>query len=302
MILKKFISLMRVRQYYKNLVIFLSIIFANQLTNNAGLIRTSIGFLSLCFISSANYIINDLVDLKRDRGHPEKKLRPLASGRVRMWQALVLATLLIFLSFYIAISLSIPFFYFVVLLLSLTQLYSFFFKNIPFADVIFIAVNFIIRAISGVFVMLINGKPWLRLSPWLILCTFFLSLFISIGKRESELVLLGRKAQLHKEVLRVYTPSLTKTLMIISSTSLIMSYSFYTFLSINPYLILTLPFSLYVIFRYLYLIESGSNIARHPERFIHDKSLITGILLWVLSTVVLLYFPKYFSYFTEIIR
>ncbi|MAG08678.1 decaprenyl-phosphate phosphoribosyltransferase [Candidatus Woesearchaeota archaeon] len=288
--LRDIIYLMRVRQWYKNLVIFLSIIFASELLNLVGLEKTFYGFLALCFISSVNYIINDIVDIKKDINHPEKRLRPLASGKIKVWQAIILAITLFIVSLGIGISLSGYFLLFILFLFLVTQLYSFFLKKEPFVDIIIIAVNFVVRAASGVFVIMVDGMPWLRLSPWLIICVFFLSLFISIGKREADLVYLGEKAVSHKEVFSFYTKPITKSLMVISTSLLIMSYSLYSFLSINQYLVLTLPFALYVIFRYLYLIEKGSEVTRHPEKVFFDIRMMIGIVLWLASSFLIVYY------------
>ena len=129
----------------------------------------------------------------------------------------------------------------------------------------------------------------MKISPWLILCPFFLSLFLSIGKRHADLNLLKDKAQKTRKVLREYNHGLTSSLMTISTTLLIISYALYCFLSIHPNLLYTLPFALFVIFRYLYLINKGSIIARHPEKIVKDSEMLTGVFLWIIITIVLLY-------------
>ena len=165
----------------------------------------------------------------------------------------------------------------------LTQFYSFFFKRIVFADILVIAILFVIRAVSGVYIINVE------ISMWLILCPFFLSLFLSTGKRRSNLVLLKEKAAETKKVLQYYTVELTDSLILISTTLFIISYTLYCFLSDHNHLIYTLPFALYVIFRYFYLIKSGSIIARHPEKIRKDIPIVLGILLWIISVIVILY-------------
>jgi 4-hydroxybenzoate polyprenyltransferase len=283
--LNKYINLIRVRQWYKNLVVFLALFFVAQLFNSELLLFAGFGFIALCLASSANYIINDLIDLPKDRLNPEKKHRPLASGTVKNSSAVLLAVILLVLSLTLSYSLSLWFFYSVIGLVVLTQIYSLWLKQVIFADILSIATLFVIRAISGA--LLIDVK----ISPWLILCPFFLSLFLSVGKRHSEITLLKEKSGETRKVLKEYNHGLTNSLMTISTTLLIISYALYSFLSEHQNLLFTLPFALFVIFRFYYLISSGSEIARHPEKIIKDRTMMIGMALWVLVTLVIIYLP-----------
>ena len=283
MVLKEYISLMRVRQWYKNLLVFLALIFVGSAAQPGWFYLTCLGFISLSCMSSVGYIINDIVDLNADRAHPEKRSRPLASGKIKKGGAIILMLILFTISLYLAQYLGINFLYAVISLFVLTQLYSFFFKRIVFADILVIAILFVIRAVSGVYIINVE------ISMWLILCPFFLSLFLSTGKRRSNLVLLKEKAAETKKVLQYYTVELTDSLILISTTLFIISYTLYCFLSDHNHLIYTLPFALYVIFRYFYLIKSGSIIARHPEKIRKDIPIVLGILLWIISVIVILY-------------
>jgi len=287
--IKDIIRLIRVKQWYKNLIIFLPLIFSVNLFNIRFLLLTIIGFISLCAISSSYYIINDIIDREKDKKHPEKRNRPIASGKIKAWQGIILAIISFVIAIVLAINLSLYFTYFVLALFLLTMLYSFFLKNEPFLDILIIAINFVIRAVSGAFVFLIDNKPYANISPWLILCPFFLSIFLSVGKRESDLKLLGAKAASHKKVLNVYNKDLTRALMLISTTLLIITYSLYVFFSEFKMLLLTLPVALYIIFRYFYLIESGSKIARHTELIYKDKRIIIAILIMI----IIAYFSIY---------
>ncbi len=277
-------SLFRVKQWYKNLVVFLPLFFVGLATDINSIILTFIGFLALCLMSSSNYILNDIIDIKKDKSHPEKKLRPLPSGKLSITLAGTIALFLATISQIIAIKLSLDFFYIILIFFFLTQSYSLFLKKELFVDIILISTNFVLRAISGAYILDV------RVSPWLVICTFFLALFIATGKRKADNSYLKEKASKHKQVLLSYTPSLTNALMILSTGLLILSYSLYSFLSIYPNLIYALPFSLYVILRYYYLIESHSTIARNPELFYKDKRLVLGILLWTISVFTLIYF------------
>jgi len=176
------------------------------------------------------------------------------------------------------------FLYSVLALFAVSQSYTFKLKEEAFADVILIGINFVIRAASGAFIIDVI------ISPWLVVGVFFLALFLAVGKREADLVYLGRKARLHKKVLQYYTPKITNSLMNIATVLLIVSYSFYSFQSQHRNLFFTLPFALYVILRYYHLVSIGSDIARHPERGIKDIRLALGSLLWLTTTLLFIYF------------
>jgi 4-hydroxybenzoate polyprenyltransferase len=276
-----FLRLLRIPQWYKNLVIFLALFFSANLLSLNKLILTVYGLIILCFASSGNYIINDIIDIKKDKEHPEKRNRPIASGKIKTISALIFAVILFTISFYFAFRLSLTFFYSILGLVSLTFLYSIFLKKEIFVDVLVISINFVIRAVSGAF--LIN----VEISPWLILCPFFLALFLALGKRYSELSF--KKAAEFRVVLKKYTPDLTMSLMNISTALLIVCYSFYSFLS-NYNLLITLPVALYVTFRFYYLVKISSDIARNPEKIIKDYRMIVGILLWISLVFWAIYF------------
>ena len=282
---KQVIRLLRPAQWYKNLLIFLPIIFSGNLLNLGMLLLTIAGFASLCAVSSANYIINDIIDRKKDKKHPEKKSRPLASGRIKIWQAVGILVLLLITSIGFALPLNINFFYTVAFLLGFTLLYSLLLKREPFLDIIVIGINFVVRAIAGTFIICVE------VSPWLILGVFFLALFLAVSKRHADALFLGKSAQKHRNSLKTYTPELTSALMIIATILLVMSYSLYSFLSDQtPYLIFTLPFALYLIFRYFFLVYAGSAVARHPERVFLDIRMDIALVLWIAVTFSILYF------------
>lgn len=277
------LNLMRVRQWYKNIVIFLPIFFVAGISDLNYLYLTLIGFISLCLLSSGNYIINDLADLKKDQLHPEKKNRPLANGKISKLTAILLTLLLLALSLVIGLILPLEFILVWIALLTLTQLYTFWLKNILFGDILTISTLFVLRAVAGA--VAIN----IKISPWLVLCPFFLALFLAIGKRHSDLILLKDKGIVTRKVLQDYTLELTNSLMMVCTTLLVISYALYSFLSEHKYLLLTLPFALFTIFRFYYIIQKGSDLARYPERIIKDKNMVLGVLLWIISTAALIY-------------
>ena len=275
--------LLRIQQWYKNLVIFLPLVFVGLATDISAIILTSLGFFALCLISSANYILNDLVDKEYDYHHSEKRLRPIASGKIGIWSAGFISMALATSSLILGFVLAEKFFAMILFLFILTTSYTLLLKKEIFLDIIIISTNFVLRAVSGAYILDV------RVSPWLILCTFFLAFFIVVGKRRADSYILKNRAFLHKPVLQYYTLPITNILLIIATTLLIVSYALYSFLSIYPHLIYTIPFSLYVILRYYYLIESKSDIARKPEKFYKDIPLILGTFVWVIVVFSLIY-------------
>jgi 4-hydroxybenzoate polyprenyltransferase len=287
--MKGYINLLRVKQWYKNIVIFIPLIFAGELFNITLLNRTIVGLIALCFVSSANYIINDIVDRKRDIKNPEKRDRPIASGRIKVLQAVILGIGLLLLGLYISLTLSLLFFTFVLLLFIIAQLYSFMLKNKPLVDVLTISINFVLRTVSGAFVTSDGLKPYIQVSPWLLACPFFLALFLATSKKHSELILLGKSAYHHNIILPFYIKIITNNLMILTKTLLIICYSFYTFFGPYKYLIFSLPFVFYIISRFYNLAQQGSDLARHPELLYQDKRIMFSSLV----VMLIVYFAIY---------
>jgi len=228
-------------------------------------------------------VINDLVDLSKDRRHPDKKSRPLASGRIGQVTGILFSVVLLLIGGFIGYSLGLEFLYIVLVLFLVSLLYTFFLKKILIADVLTISTLFVIRAISGAILI------GVVISPWLILVPFFLALFLAVGKRHADLLLLKEGASATRKVLKEYNNGLTNSLMIIATTLLLISYALYSFLSEYNTLLYTLPFALFVIVRYYYLISLGSEIARKPEKVIKDVPIVIGSLLWVIIAGVLIY-------------
>ena len=258
------------KQYYKNLLVFLSMMFIGLFFDLNAIIMCVFGFFALSFVSSLNYVLNDYVNLDEDRKHKDKASRPMAAGEVSVFKGLTIGFVVGVIGLVIGILLSVEFFYLLLLLFFLTQLYTVYFRNEVFLDVLFISFNFVIRAVSGALIL------GLRISPWLILCTFFLSLFLAVGKRRAELA-----RGVKRKVLKLYDENVVNAMMIVSSALLLVSYSMYSFLSVYPYLIYSIPLAFYVILRYLYLVYSGSLIALKTELFYKDWRLVLGGLVWV---------------------
>ena len=280
------INLLRVKQYYKNLLIFLPLIFVKELTNYDALTRVFIGFITLCLISSSNYILNDIFDRKKDKFHPENKSRPIASGKISPSLAFIFSLALILTALTLSVSLSFYFSLAIFSLFALTFLYSTLFKKILFLDIISISVNFVIRPLSGA--LIVYPDHIVRISPWLILVPFFLSLFLATAKRRSNNLVLKNKT--YNPLIEKYDEKTTSFLFSTSTTLLIISYSLFSFYSDFPELIITIPIVLYAIFYYAKKVEEGSIIGRDVFQAFKDRNLILSMIIWTLTTIIIIYF------------
>ena len=279
---------MRPRQWVKNIFVFAPLVFDVKLFNPRYLAQTVAGFVLLCLISGTVYIINDLVDIEKDRQHPKKRKRPLASGQVGA-SAVTIAAILIPLVALPAGFLLAPGFGAILTGYLLLQIaYSFWLKNVVIIDVMVIAAGFLLRVAAGV--PLVDAE---RFSPWLYVCMTLLALLIGFGKRRQELVLLKENANAHRASLQEYNLSLLDHIISIVTASTLVAYAFYTFsapnLPSNYTMMLTIPFVLYGIFRLLYLIHVKEMGGAPEEIALSDRPLQVTFLLWGLSVVVVVY-------------
>jgi 4-hydroxybenzoate polyprenyltransferase len=282
------VKTMRIRQWTKNALVFFALIFDKQLFHPNPFLRTITGFFLFCLVSSAVYIFNDLMDIEADRQHPEKKNRPIASGKLTAGSALIAGFLLVILVLPLGYLLSPSFSVVLFTYLVLMVIYSRWLKHIPILDVLVIAAGFVLRVHSGVTLITIE-----RFSPWLYVVTTLGALYLGLGKRRAELALLAGNANSHRRVLDGYTiPLLDQYIMIVSSTT-ILAYSLYTFsapnLPSNHSMMLTIPFVLYGIFRYLYLIESKHAGGAPEDVLLSDRPLQLTIFLWGLAVLGVFY-------------
>jgi 4-hydroxybenzoate polyprenyltransferase len=279
---------MRPRQWFKNVFVFAPLIFDEKLTDPLYLAQTVAGFLLLCLTSGTVYIINDLADIEKDRNHPKKRYRPLAAGELGMRAATVAAFVIplialplgfllhpivgIILAGYLAVQIS----------------YSFWLKDVVIIDVMIVASGFLLRVAAGV--PLVEAE---RFSPWLYVCMTLLALLIGFGKRRHELVLLKEEASGHRQSLQDYNLTLLDHVISVVTASTLLAYSLYTFsapnLPPNQTMMLTIPFVLYGIFRYLYLIHVKEMGGAPEEIVLSDRPLQATIVLWGLSVVVVMY-------------
>ncbi len=279
----KYVQLLRPKQWYKNLLVFLPLIFSGNLTNLTAIGQSMLAFASFCALSSATYVINDYADRNKDRLHPEKWNRPIASGKIGLIGVVLSTFLLLAIGFGISLMLPTNFLYAALGYFVLSQLYTAWLKHEAFADILTISINFVIRAVAGAFAI----KVWV--SPWLILGVFFLALFLMLGKRKSELWLLKESATIHRRTLEAYSKEVVSRLSTLATTALVISYTLFAFFGEHQLLFITLPIALYSIFRYEALINSGSKIARQPEYVFTDWRMLIAMLIWLALTLTALY-------------
>jgi 4-hydroxybenzoate polyprenyltransferase len=287
--LSALIKTMRVRQWPKNGFIFFGLIFDKQLFLLEPFLRTVAGFWLFCLISSAVYLFNDIADVEADRNHPEKKFRPIASGKLPIRVALVAAWILTLIAIPLGYLLSPLFALVLAAYLIINLLYSRWLKHIAILDVLIISSGFVLRVAAGVILI----APVERFSPWLYMITNLFSLYIALGKRRAEMNLLARDASAHRKVLDGYTIPLLDQYITIVSGMTIVAYSLYTFsapnLPENHSMMLTIPFVVYGIFRYLQLIQVGHTAGAPDEVALKDRPLQITVLLWGLAVIAIFY-------------
>jgi 4-hydroxybenzoate polyprenyltransferase len=286
--LKALIKTMRPRQWTKNGFIFFALIFDKQLFLLAPFLRTLAGFFLFCLISSAVYLFNDIADVEADRNHPEKKFRPIASGKLPINVAWAAALLLTVIAIPLGYLLSPAFAVILVTYLVINLLYSRWLKHVPILDVMIIALGFVLRVAAGVTLITVE-----RFSPWLYMITLLFSLYIGLGKRRAEMNLLAQGAAAHRKVLNGYTIQLLDQYITIVSGTTIIAYSLYTFfapnLPVNHTMMLTIPFVIYGIFRYLQLIQFGHAAGSPDEVALKDRPLQITVVLWLLAVLIVFY-------------
>jgi 4-hydroxybenzoate polyprenyltransferase len=282
---------LRPGQWTKNLLVFAGLLFGRQLTDPVAVARATAAFAVFCVLSGVVYLVNDVSDRETDRQHPLKARRPIASGALPVPVAIGSAIMLAALALISAFMLGWPFFLVAAIYLVLQTLYSGPLKHIVIIDVLTIAIGFVLRAVAGAVVVNVD------ISHWLLVCTILLALFISLVKRRHELVLLASGATSHRPILGEYSPYLLDQMIAVVTASTLISYIFYT---ISPeteekfgthWLGLTIPFPLYGIFRYLYLVHQREGGGSPADLLITDRPLLVCVTLWALSVALLIYQP-----------
>lgn len=283
--LRDIIKSMRPEQWAKNLFVFAAVMFTGNLTNPPLIMRSILAFIIFCGLSGAIYIINDMRDIGADRNHPKKKARPIASGKLQQSPALVAAISIALASLGLSFFLPINFIVCASAYLLLLIAYSLFLKSLLLIDAIVISFGFVLRLLAG------NSAISILSTPWAMIMTFFLAMFISLIKRKAEGEILGDTAVSYRRNLVYYKKASADYIIIILAASVIISYTLFTLLSgknINLYL--TIPFVLYGVFRYIYLVFEKNMGADPSSIFIHDRPLFFCIMSWAAASAIIIYF------------
>ncbi|HMM27738.1 MAG TPA: decaprenyl-phosphate phosphoribosyltransferase [Aggregatilineaceae bacterium] len=283
------IRTMRPKQWPKNGFVYAGILFDQQILDAGPFARVTLAFVLLCLSASAIYIINDLVDIERDRLHPRKRERPLASGQLPVRWAVAAAITLPALALGISLAFSPPLTLVLLAYLALHIAYSFWLKNIVLIDVFAIAAGFILRVVAGIVVITVT-----HFSPWLYICAGLLALFLAVGKRRQELLLLADGASNHRATYKDYNLPLLDDMLRMVTTGSVITYMLYTIESqtirSNEHkMLLTVPFVIYGVFRYLYLIHVEGEGSAPDELLFKDWPLLLDVVLWVLAVGLILY-------------
>ncbi len=282
-------QLLRPSQWTKNLLLYAALLFSGHLFESGDFLTVCAAFACFCLVASGAYVMNDLRDLERDRQHPTKSQRPLPSGRVGRGAAVSTSLALMIAAVLGSFALGWSFAMLTVSYLVLQIAYTFSLKDMVILDVMAIASGFVLRAVAGGVVI---DVP---ISPWLIICTFLLALFLGFSKRRHEIVLLEGNATDHRTSLREYSPYFLDQMISVVTASTVIAYASY---AASPEvhsklgtdkLYLTIPFVLFGIFRYLYLVHQKEEGGNPTQLLLSDRPLLAGVVLWVLTAACLLY-------------
>lgn len=279
---------LRPRQWVKNFFVFAGLIFGQQLFSPA--VWTALAaFAIFCALSGAMYLLNDVADRERDRRHPRKRERPVAAGRLSPARAVVIALVLIAGGLGAALAISRGFAAAAAVYVALLGAYSAWLKHLVIADVLVVAFGFVLRAVAGALAI------GVAISGWLIICTMLIALFLALGKRRHEVLTLGDEAREHRPILAEYSAALLDQMIAVVTASTVTAYALYT---MSPETVAkfhtqllpaTLPFVLYGIFRYLYLLYRRQLGGNPSELFLNDRALLVNSGLWMLTVLLIIY-------------
>ncbi|AIF50592.1 decaprenyl-phosphate phosphoribosyltransferase [Pelosinus sp. UFO1] len=280
-----YLMVLRPKQWTKNLLVFAALIFSIKTVTIHMLLKAVVGFALFCILSSCVYILNDYMDREADSRHPEKKYRPIASGRLDPMRALAFGSVLLCCALGMAFLLKPWFSLLLFGYFMINVAYSIKLKQIVIVDIMVIAFGFVLRAIGGGLVIDVS------FTPWFLICTMLLALFLAISKRRHELYLLSENKGEHRKVLEQYSPELLNQLNSIVTTAAIMSYSLFTFTSGHTIqLMWTIPLVMYGIFRYLYLIHMKGKGGRPEKVLVEDGHILATVLLFAIMVASILYY------------
>jgi len=309
--IKGIIKLIRPQQMYKNAFVFVGALFGVRLFQIFDFLVIFTAFILLCCVSAGNYILNDLMDIEKDKVHEEKKNRPLPSGLVSKNLAILMCISLLsigiagsilfgfYMYHYLGFGMAIFFGFFSTLVFVTGFFYNIKLKGIAFADVIVLSTNFVWRALAGCMILNIG------VSQWLILGVFVLALFLSLCKRKGDLDLLKEDAKLHKKSYQTYSSKLLEHLISISATFIIFVFVLYSVSPDNTFVVnrspvsilITVPFLLFFIMRYMYLVFSEDSKSRNFDKVIFDIQILVNFVIWTAIIAVLLYWQDIIQFF-----
>lgn len=289
-----YISGLRPRQWIKNLIVLAPLIFSRNLFRPEMALLSLLALGVFCLLSGAIYVFNDLVDYQQDRAHPVKRNRPIASGRLPRRGALIFGLIVAAAGLFIAVRTDMSFFWVCLAYTGLMVFYSLGLKHMVVLDVLIISIGFVLRAMAGVEVLK-DTDPSVVMSPWLLVCTLFLALFLGFSKRRSELGLLAQNAGLHRKSLEDYSKEFLDAMIAVVTAATVIAYAIYTiwpgtvekFSTRN--LIYTVPFVVFGLFRYMYLVIMKNEGGSPSEILVSDAPLVVDIVLWVCVAGLVLY-------------
>jgi 4-hydroxybenzoate polyprenyltransferase len=280
---------MRPKQWTKNLVVFAGVVFAGTGRHLGDDLRALAAFLIFCLLAGGQYVLNDVADAEADRLHPRKRLRPIASGRVSRRTGAIFGAVVLAVALAASVFLGGWFLLNSIAYLVLSVGYSYLLKHMVLVDVIAIAVGFVLRTTAG------SAAVRVEVSPWLLVVSIFLALFLALGKRRQELITLT-DASAHRATLEEYSERLLDQLLSMMAVATILAYSLYTIEAqtgiVSRWLKATIPFVIYGIFRYLYLIYEKGLGGSPEEVFLTDRPLQVNMALWGAAIIVILYLPR----------
>jgi 4-hydroxybenzoate polyprenyltransferase len=285
---------LRPRQWTKNLLVLAGLLFSQQFAQPDLLLRAVLGVLAFSLLAGSVYLINDLADIEKDRLHPRKRHRPIASGRLSVARARVALVPTLGLAIAISVWLGMGFLMTALLYLALNLTYSYWLKHQVLIDVFVVAIGFVLRAIAGV-QLLLPLSPDTMLSPWLLVCTFFGALFLGLAKRRREIENAGDSASAQRGVLDHYSPVVLDGLLIVAASASLMSYSLYTIWPStvakfgSEDLLYTVPFVAYGIFRYLHLVHVSEYAEDPSQVLLRDRPIGACVALYLAAVVFILY-------------
>jgi 4-hydroxybenzoate polyprenyltransferase len=288
------IEALRPKQWTKNLLLFAGLLFSQQFNHPDFVLRAIAGFFAFSLIAGSVYVINDLKDLDRDRAHPKKRRRPLASGRLSPGLARATLVPVLMAGGALSVWLGPGFAGVAAIYLALNLSYTYWLKHQVLIDVFVVALGFVLRAIAGV-QLLLPVSPDTALSPWLILCTFFGALFLGLAKRRREIANAGDGAIEQREVLHRYSAPVLDLLLAVGAGSSLMSYALYTIWpgTVEKFgseaMLYTVPFVAYGLFRYLHLVHASEHTEDPSHVLLHDRPILICVLLYLVAVIVILY-------------